>query len=460
MERGNIMRPDDMRPGDFDPDDICPGDFRPYDIIVKKRNGSGHTPEEIQYLIHHYTKGDIPDYQISAWLMALFLNGLNEDETFYLTKAMLESGKIIDLSFIDKPKIDKHSTGGVGDKISLMLAPAVAACGVVVPMTSGRGLGFTGGTLDKLESIPGYNVNLTEEEFISILQKVGFAMTGQTESIAPADKKLYALRDVTGTIENISLITSSILSKKLAEGADSIIMDIKFGSGAFMKTKEKALQLAHTLSAITKKMGKKAVCVLTSMDEPLGRAVGNSLEVIESIECMRGSEYKDLIAVTSILGGYMLLTGGIVSTIQEGEIKIREKLKNGEAFDRFIKSIKAQGGDDELIMDTNKFESARYSIEILSQKSGFVNIMNTEYIGTAAVYLGAGRFSKEDSIDYSAGIIIHKKIGDFVKTKEKLVTLYYNNAKYLNQAIDLVEKAYTIEDDNNSQFQLIHEVIQ
>ncbi len=434
--------------------------MRFYDIIVKKRNGEQNTPDEIHYLIQHYTNGDIPDYQVSAWLMASFLNGLNEDETYYLTKEMLESGMIIDLSSFSQPKIGKHSTGGVGDKVSLLLAPAVAACGVLVPKTSGRGLGFTGGTLDKMESIPGYNVNLTEEMFVSVLREVGFAIAGQTSKIAPADKKLYALRDVTGTVENVSFITSSILSKKHAEGTDAIVIDIKFGSGAFMKTKSDALKLAQCILKITQKMGKEAVCVLTSMEEPLGRAVGNSLEIIEAIEIMRGKDQKDLIDVTATIGGYMLLLGKVVESIEEGESLIRTKLKNGEAFEKFIASVKVQGGSVETVMHYDRFESARFSIDVLSKFSGYINKIETEKIGNASVFLGAGRFSKEDSIDYSAGIIIHKKLGDLVKRGEKLATLYYNNASYLQKAFDLVENAYTVSSKYTTRFKLIDDVIQ
>ena len=434
--------------------------MRVYDLIVKKRDGGEHTYDEIKFLINNYTRGDIPDYQISAWLMASFIKGLSEDEAFYLTQAMLLSGKTLDLSSIDKMKIDKHSTGGVGDKISLILAPAVAACGVVVPMTSGRGLGFTGGTLDKLESIPGFNVNLTEEEFISILKKVGYAMTGQTAEIAPADKKLYALRDVTATVECIPLITSSILSKKLAEGADGVIFDVKFGSGAFMKSKEEAVKLARTLSTISKKMERKALCVLTSMDRPLGTAVGNSLEIVESVECMREMIHEDIITVAAVLGGYMLLAAGVVKSSGEGEVKIREKLKNGEAFEKFKDSVRAQGGDVKSIINIDKLPGAKHSYEVMSQESGYISVMNTELIGTAAVFLGAGRFNIEGSIDPASGILIHKKTGDFVEKGAGLATLYYNSKENLKQAIDLVAGSYTIKDEPGTTFQLIHEVIQ
>jgi pyrimidine-nucleoside phosphorylase len=433
--------------------------MRAYDLIVKKRNGGEHTYEEIKYLIDSYTRDDIPDYQISAWLMAAFLNGLNEEETFYLTKAMLLSGQTIDLGSIRKSKIDKHSTGGVGDKISLILAPAVAACGVVVPMTSGRGLGFTGGTLDKLESIPGFNVNLTERDFISVLKKVGYAMTGQTPQIAPADKKLYALRDVTGTVENIPFITASILSKKLAEGADGFVFDVKFGSGAFMKTKEEAQRLARSLSSITKEMGKKAVCVLTCMDRPLGSAVGNSLEVIESIECMTEMKHSDIIDLVSVLGGHMLAEAGVVTSVDKGKLMILEKLKNGEAYGKFIDSVKAQGGNVDSILNTKMLPQAQNSLDVYSPAEGWIVSMNTESIGTAAVFLGAGRLTKEDKLDPATGIIIEKKTGEFVKKGEKLATVLYNRKTNLEQAADLVLSSYKISGDKAGKFQLIHDVI-
>jgi pyrimidine-nucleoside phosphorylase len=433
--------------------------MRPIELIIKKRNGKIHTQQEIIYLVRQYTEGRMPDYQMAAWLMAAFLNGLNEEETYFLTDAMLHSGKTIDLSGIQKPKIDKHSTGGVGDKISLILAPAVASCGIAVPMTSGRGLGFSGGTLDKLESIPGYKVNLTEKEFISILEKVGFVMSGQTDDLAPADKMLYALRDVTGTVENTALITSSILSKKLAEGADAIVMDVKFGSGAFMKTKLEARALAETLSRTAGKMGKKLICVLTSMDQPLGNAVGNRLEVIESIECLKGEEIPDLVEITCTLGSYMLIAGKKVRTISEGKALIIEKLKSGEAFKRFVDSVRLQGGDVDTVENPEKFERARFSRPVLSTKNGFVNNIHTENIGSASVYLGAGRFSKEDSIDPAAGIIVHKKLGSTVRKGEKLLTLFYNDDTHIDESARLAESSYTIGEERRDDFQLVHEVI-
>jgi len=433
--------------------------FRPYDIIKTKRDGKAHTRDEIKYFIDGYTRGDIPDYQVSAWLMACFLNGLDEDETFYLTDAMLHSGRVIDLSSIQKPKIDKHSTGGVGDKISLILAPAVAACGIAVPMTSGRGLGFSGGTLDKLESIPGFNVNLTEDEFVNVLEEVGYVMSGQTATLAPADRKLYALRDVTGTVENLSLITASILSKKIAEGADSVVMDVKSGSGAFMKTLDESRALSHSLTKTAEKIGKKLTCVITNMGQPLGRAVGNSIEVLESIECLHGGGPDDVNQLVSLLGAYMLIHAGLAKSVDEGREKVREKLHNGEAFDRFVHSVKRQGGAVETIKNTEGFNMASSEASVPSKQKGFVCSINTEHIGTASVCIGAGRFKKDDTVDAGAGIIVHKKIGDSVEMGEGLATLYFNSQDSLEQAVSMVQNAYEIGRQKPEPFQLIYEVI-
>jgi pyrimidine-nucleoside phosphorylase len=433
--------------------------FRPYDIIRVKRDRKPHSHEEIRFFIDGYTRGEIPDYQVSAWLMACFLNGLNEDETYYLTDAMLHSGKLFDLSSIDKPKVDKHSTGGVGDKISLILAPAVAACGVAVPMTSGRGLGFSGGTLDKLESIPGFNVNLTEDQFVKVLDEVGYVMSGQTEALAPADRKLYSLRDVTGTVENLSLITASILSKKIAEGADSIVMDVKSGSGAFMKTLEDSRSLAQSLTKTAEKIGKKLTCLITNMGQPLGRAVGNSLEVIESIECLQGNGPEDVTQLVELLGGHMLIHAGFVKSVEPGSRMIRENLQNGKALERFMHSVRRQGGSLEVIENTDKFERAASKHSVTSKRKGSVRSMNAEHIGTASVFIGAGRFTKDDAVDPAAGITVHKKIGDSVQKGETLATIHFNNQKGLEQAAALIENAYDIGMDSPDPFQLIHEVV-
>jgi pyrimidine-nucleoside phosphorylase len=434
--------------------------MRAYDVIAKKRDGKALNEDEIRFLIHGYSRGDIPDYQISAWLMAAFLNGLNEDETLYLTQAMLSSGRTLELGSVGKPKVDKHSTGGVGDKISLILAPAAAACGVAVPMTSGRGLGFTGGTLDKLESIPGFRVNLREEEIIANLERVGFAMTGQTEDIAPADKKLYALRDVTATVESIPLITSSIMSKKLAEGVDGIVLDVKFGSGAFMKSKERALHLAEAMSSVAARMGKKAVCVLTSMEQPLGRHIGNSLEVAESIDCLHGRGEADILELTRVLGGRMLDIAGLARDPDEGEELISEAIRSGEAYERFRASVEAQGGDPAVVDDPSLLPTAARSLDVPSPRGGFVAGIDAEALGTAALFLGAGRFTKEDSIDRSSGMTVRKKIGDFVDEGEPLVTLHYNNERNLSQALDLAARAYVLSRSKPPPFRLVHEMIQ
>jgi pyrimidine-nucleoside phosphorylase len=424
--------------------------FRPYDIITAKRDGKTHSYDELEYFINGYTRGLIPDYQVAAWLMAVFLNGLDKDETLYLTKAMIDSGKIIDLQSIKKP----------GDKVSLILAPAAAACGIVVPMTSGRGLGFTGGTLDKLESIPGFNVHLTEGEFITTLMHVGYAMTGQTETLAPADKKLYELRDVTGTVENISLITASILSKKIAEGADSIVMDVKCGSGAFTKTIEESRKLARSLNSIAALMEKKVTCVISNMDQPLGRAVGSSLEVIESIECMLGRGEPDVVELVAQLGGYMLLNGGLVESLDNGKSKIKEKLENGEAYAKFIESVQSQGGNPNSVKDTGKLPHADFTLDVDISKSGFIRAIDTEAVGTAAIFLGAGRLKKEDSIDPAPGIIVHKKLGDEVNAGDRVATIHYNDEGGVERAVKLLQESYEIDERKPPEFKLIREVIE
>lgn len=434
--------------------------MRIYDIIVNKRNGGTHTYEEIEQMVHGYTIGEVPDYQVSAWLMACYLNGLAHEETYYLTKAMLLSGRSMDLGFLSGPKVDKHSTGGVGDKISLILAPAVAACGVYVPMMSGRGLGFTGGTLDKLEAIPGFRVHLSDDEFFRVLEDAGYAMIGQSEDIVPADKLLYALRDVTGTVENISLITSSILSKKLAEGSDAIVMDVKFGSGAFMKSKRDAKALASSLVDTGERMGTKVICVLSSMDQPLGKEVGNVLEVEESIAALQGAGESDIVELTVTLGGHMLLAAGAVSDLEEGRKRVAQKLKGGEAYEKFIRSVELQGGDVEAVENPAKLPHAGHKNDIVSQKEGYINAIDTEGIGTASVYIGAGRFRKEDRIDPAAGITVAGRIGDHVKRGDVLATIHYNDSTWVAKAEELIQNAYTIEAVKEGEFRLVHETIQ
>jgi pyrimidine-nucleoside phosphorylase len=434
--------------------------MRIYDIILKKRSGGHHTYEEIREIVHGYADKRVPDYQVSAWLMACFLNGLDDEETFYLTKAMLNSGKRIDLGFLHGRKVDKHSTGGVGDKISLILAPAAAACGLYVPMMSGRGLGFTGGTLDKLESIPGFDVNLTDERFFEVLKEAGYAMIGQSDDIAPADKMLYALRDVTATVESIPLITSSILSKKLAEGADAVVMDVKFGTGAFMKSKKNARELASSLVRVSKRMDHRVVCVLTSMDQPLGSAVGNALEVEESVAALQGRGEPDIVELTAVLGGHMLHAAEKTRSAEEGKERILETLADGTAYERFLKSVALQGGDVGCVTDPEKLPHASFEKKVLSDTGGVVCGIQTEEIGTASVLIGAGRFQKEDRIDPAAGIMVRKKIGDRVEKGETLAVIHYNDTKWLSQAQERVRTAYTIGAEKRGEFRLVHETIQ
>jgi pyrimidine-nucleoside phosphorylase len=433
--------------------------MRPCDVIVRKRDGRTHLPDEISSLIEGFTRGDIPDYQVSAWLMAVYLNGLDDEETYRLTEAMLHSGTVYDLTSVEGPKVDKHSTGGVGDKVSLILAPAVAACGVFVPMTSGRGLGFTGGTLDKLESIPGYRVLLSEEEFVSILRAVGFVMSGQTDALAPADRKLYALRDVTGTVESIPLITSSILSKKFAEGVDAVVMDVKFGSGAFMKSIDLARALSRSLIGIAERLGKRVVCVLTNMDQPLGRAVGNGVEVAESIDVLKGGGPTDIVELVSVLGGHMLLSGGVTDDLTEARSRVEEAIASGRAYDLFLRSVERQGGDVDVIKNPEKLPAASRSEDILAEKNGFVTSVDAQAVGTASLLLGAGRFKKEDAVDPAAGIIIHKKRGERVTSGQTLATLHFNDDRCLEEARVTVKSGFAIGSSKPPAYRLIHDTL-
>jgi pyrimidine-nucleoside phosphorylase len=433
--------------------------MRAYDLIVDKREGKAHRREDISFLISGYNSGDIPDYQMSAWLMAAFLKGLDEEETYWLTDAMLRSGSLYDLSSVNRPKVDKHSTGGVGDKISLVLAPAAAACGVAVPMTSGRGLGFTGGTLDKLESIPGYRVCLQEDEFVSVLGKAGFVMSGQTEKLAPADRKLYALRDVTGTVESIPLITSSILSKKFAEGAQGVVMDVKSGSGAFMKNIDRARELSRSLVRVASRMNRRVVCVLTNMDQPLGRAIGNALEVSEAIAVLRGGDFPDIRELVSMLGGHMLLSAGVVENLQEGRERIDRAIGDGRAWKLFLESVRLQGGDVETVRDPKKLPTASRVETIRAEKEGFITAVDAESLGTSSVLLGAGRFRKEDDVDPAAGVILHAKIGERVSRGQELATLHFNNERGLEDARRLAESGFSIRSEPPPPYRLVQETV-
>lgn len=416
------------------------------EIIRKKRDGKKLHRDEIEALIKGYTKGDIPDYQMSALLMAVFLKGLDSEELHIWTQAMLHSGRVIDLSHIEGKKIDKHSTGGVGDKISIPLAPVVASLGVKVPMISGRGLGHTGGTLDKLESIPGFDVNLSVERFVEAIEKVGVAMIGQTEDLAPADKKIYALRDSTATVESIPLISASIMSKKLCEGIDGLVLDVKVGSGAFMKTVKQAEALAKTMVNIGISAGVKTVAVLTSMDEPLGWAVGNSLEIEESIEVLKGVGPKDTTALVEELGGWMLVLGGVARTKDEGVAMVRNAIKDGRGLRKFKEMVAFQGGDSLVADDPSRLPKAKHRHDFCASRQGFVSKIDCERVGLALCALGGGRKKKEDKIDPSVGFRVHKKIGSHVAEGEPLVTVYYNDEDRLKECLDLLKDSYQVGD--------------
>ena len=415
--------------------------MRIVDIILKKRNGLKLNKKEIDYFITNYVKGNIPDYQASSLLMAIYFNGLDSEETANLTFAIRDSGEILDFSKIDGVRVDKHSTGGVGDKTSLVVAPIVASLGVKVAKMSGRGLGHTGGTVDKLESIAGYKTELTNDEFISQVNKIGIAIVGQSSNLAPADKKLYSLRDVTGTVESIPLVVSSIMGKKLAADDDVIVLDVKCGSGAICKTLSQSKKLASLMVDIGKKAGKKMLALITDMDKPLGNAIGNSLEVIEAINTLQGKGPKDLTKISIILASNMLYLSGR-GTLKECVDMVKKSISNGTAYNKFIELVKYQGGNVDLILNTNLFEKAKYSCEIYAKTDGYISKTDTEGYGLASLMLGAGRSRKEDDIDYTAGIILNKKTGDLVKKGDLLATLYSNTnsfdaskEKFLNSTI-------------------------
>jgi pyrimidine-nucleoside phosphorylase len=425
--------------------------FRAIDVIRKKRDAGELSRAEIEELVDAYTRGEIPDYQVAAWLMAVVLRGMTRPETAALTDAMLHSGKILDLSSLPAKKVDKHSTGGVGDKTSLVLAPLVAAAGVNVPMISGRGLGHTGGTLDKLESIPGFNVNLSVSEFRRVLEVCGCAMIGQTAEIAPADRKLYALRDVTGTVESPYLICASIMSKKLAEGIDALVLDVKTGSGAFMKNDNDAVFLAELMVETGQRMRKEVVALITDMDQPLGNMIGNSLEVVECVEILRGGGPRDLRDLCLELAAWMLMLGGAAKSIEEGKKQSAELIASGRALEKFKQMIEMQDGDGRVIDEATiakmtKLPLAKQSAQVAAAKSGFIGSMQCELIGTACVILGGGRERKEDAVDPSVGIVLHKKVGDAVEAGEPLATIYYNAAARAEKAREMIARACEISD--------------
>ncbi len=413
-----------------------------YEIIGRKRDRHKLTSAEIDHFVSGYAQGLIPDYQASALLMAVFLNGMDEEETFCLTRSMMNSGQVLDLKSIRGVKVDKHSTGGVGDKVSLILAPLVAACGVKVPMMSGRGLGHTGGTLDKLESIPGFRTDLPLKRFVSNLKEVGVSMIGQTKEIAPADKKLYALRDVTATVNSIPLIASSIMSKKLAEGADAFVFDVKAGNGAFMPTRKEALLLAETLTKIARRFRKRAVALITDMNEPLGETVGNSIEVIEAIHALKGKAPKDLMDVTLALGSHMLVLGKRAKNLKEAEAKLLQAVKTGKALDKFQQMVKKQEGDPNVINDFGLLPWAKFKLLVTSRSEGWVRSIDTRRIGLCAVMLGAGREKLDSPIDRGAGLLVKKKVGDIVDRGDALAVIYANNLKKAREASGEIREAY------------------
>ncbi len=430
-------------------------------MIRKKRDGVELSRAEIEALMSGYTGGAIPDYQISAWLMAVVLRGMTRAETAALTDSMLRSGEVLDLSSLPVRKVDKHSTGGVGDKTSLVLAPLVAAAGVAVPMISGRGLGHTGGTLDKLESIPGFNVNLSVAEFRRVLEVCGCAMIGQTAEIAPADRKLYALRDVTGTVESPYLICASIMSKKLAEGIDALLLDVKTGSGAFMKSEQDAEFLAELMVETGERMGKRTVALITDMDQPLGNMIGNALEVVEVIDVLRGGGPVDLRELCLELAGWMLQLGGVSKTVAEGKQRSAELIASGRALEKFRSMIELQGGDPRVLDDPRRLPQSQYTMGVMSPRNGYLTAIQCEQIGTACVVLGGGRERKEDSIDPAVGIVLHKKVGDEITSGEPLATIHYNSLIRAEQARRLIETSYQITAASpSSERPLIHKSIE
>lgn len=425
------------------------------ELIRKKRNGESLSKEEILFLVSSYTKNKIPDYQFSAFLMAVYLKGMNTTETAALTEAMLYSGKVIDLSSIKGIKIDKHSTGGVGDKTSLIIAPIAAAAGVNVPMISGRGLGHTGGTLDKLEAIPGYSTNLSLRDYKKVLKKCGLVLIGQTKEIAPADKLIYALRDVTATVESIPLITGSIMSKKLAEGIDGLVLDVKTGSGAFMQKFSDAKELAQSLINTAKAFDKKVIAFITDMNQPLGNYIGNWFEVYESITILRGEVVPDLCEVSFTLSGAMIYLGGKAKSIKEGIDLSKKLVANGKAFDKFVELVKLQGGDVSYLYEPAKYPKSKYKLKVKSKTEGFVSAIDTYQIGVAALELGAGRLKKEDVIDPKAGIIFHKKLGDKLAKGEIIAELFTDNKKALADTEERIINALRVTDKKPKKQKLI-----
>ena len=430
-----------------------------YEIITKKKQGLPLTAEEIGFFVSGVTDGSIPDYQTSALLMAICLRGMDDEETFLLTDAMTHSGDTLDLSAIEGIKADKHSTGGVGDKTTLVLAPMLACCGLKVAKMSGRGLGHTGGTIDKLESIPGFSTSMSDDDFIRTVREHGITVVGQTADLAPADKKLYALRDVTATIDNISLITSSIMSKKLACGADCLVLDVKTGSGAFMKTVDDARQLGRKMVDIGRRAGKKVGCVISDMNQPLGTHVGNAIEVNEAVETLRGRGSEELRQLCLVLGSVLLVNSGVASDRSESEGMLSDSLDSGRALSKFMEFVTAQGGDSSVFDGDGLLPVAPLGTDVRSPADGYVKSISCADVGMASLLTGAGRETKDDVLDLSAGLIVHRKVGDRVSRGDSIATVYASDGDKLTKAADKLLEAYEITQEETEPLRLIHEII-
>ena len=434
--------------------------MRMVDLIIDKREGKTHTREEINYIIREYTAGNIPDYQMSAWLMAVCWQGMTEREVSELTSAMMHSGDVVDLSDLPGIKVDKHSTGGVGDKTTLVIAPVVAACGVKIAKMSGRGLGHTGGTIDKMESVPGTRTALSQEEFFAQVNKIGLSVIGQSEGIAVADKKMYALRDVTATVDNMSLIASSIMSKKLAAGADAIVLDVKTGSGAFMKSREDAFALAEEMVKIGKNAGRRTIAVISDMDQPLGMAVGNALEVKEAIATLRGEGPKDFTELCMVLGSQMLMAGGKALSVEQAREALTKVIEDGSALRKLSEFVEAQGGDPTAVTDPSLLPKASMVVPVCADRDGFVGRIACEDVGICSLLLGGGRETKESKIDLSVGILLEKKKGDAVKKGDVLGYLHANDEQRLEAAKNKFLNAYAITDSRPETEPLIKGILQ
>ena len=431
--------------------------MRMVDVIDTKRNGGELTEEQVRFFVDGYTAGDIPDYQASALLMAIWFNGMGPEETRLLTQAMLESGDRLDLSDIPGVKVDKHSTGGVGDKVSIPLAPLVASLGIPVPMISGRGLGHTGGTLDKLEAIPGYTVELDEVRFKEQLREVGCVIAGATGNIAPADKRIYALRDVTDTVDSIPLIAGSIMSKKIASGTDALVMDVKTGAGAFMREEEDAVALARALVDIAHGSGMEAVAVISDMNQPLGRKIGNALEIEESVELLRGEGPADLLELVLAIGSQMVVMAGMAGTPEEARPLLEARIADGSALERFRAMVEAQGGDGSVVDDFTVMSQAAYRFDVPAPRSGVVAAMEADGLGIASMMLGGGRATKDDGLDHAVGLVLDKKVGDPVEEGESLLTIH-SNREDVADVVDLVLESISIADAAEP-VELVHRMV-